>query len=58
MPDAKPPFILSVLPSVFAELPVFPAKVIGLTTSVFKLDKAVPTLFAAAYVVPSVLVIV
>lgn len=44
----EPPLIFKVLPSVFAELPVLPANVIGLTTYVFKFASAVPTLLAAA----------
>ena len=47
VPDARPPVILSVLPNLFVEVPVFPAKVIGLTTSAFKFDNAAPTFVAA-----------
>ena len=35
--------ILSVVPKLFAELPVLPAKVIGFTTSLFRLVKAPDT---------------
>ena len=42
-----PPLIFRVLPNVRATLPESAAKVSGFTTSAFKFDKAVPTLFAA-----------
>ena len=54
----EPPLILRVEPSLFADaVPVLPANVIGLTTSVFKAAIAAPT-FVTVVVVASVFVIV
>ena len=53
----KPPVIFRVDPSLFVEVPVLPLKVIGLTTSLFKLVKAPATVLALT-VVPSVFVVV
>ena len=52
----KPPVMFSVSPSLRSTVPLLPAKVIGLTTSLLRLVKASPTLLAVV-VVPSVLVV-